>query len=406
MRLVVIGDVGVTDAMMHIGDEAMFEAMVGQFTRRGAQVTGISADPAETANRYGIDAVQRIGFDMSLGREAAEERLRAIVAAAGSGATAAIPGMHALGADDPAWGVIEAVRAADGVAVAGGGNMASNWPMHIFERRALAGIAAATATPFVVSGQTLGPDLVSEDRELIREIGDIARRLGVREVASARLARELGIDDDVLRQTVDDASFLVDEAPADGSSSPYVLVSLSTHLGGRPRETAVAGLAALLDRLTATTGAEVRFHAHWGSLRDDEIRGDSVLHDEVRRAMGEPSVVVPTGDSPAAARLARGAALLVSSRYHPVVFAVPAGVPTLGIHVDGYTKVKLTGALGNFDQTGVVSIDDVIDGSAVGRAESLWSGREGIRARGLAAAERRRPESDLWWDEVFGALQG
>lgn len=404
MRLVVIGDVGVTDAMMHIGDEAMFEAMVGQFIRRGAQVTGISVDPTETAARYGIDAVQRIGFDMSLGRDAAETRLRAIIDAAASGATAADPGAPSLAADDPAWGVIHAVRAADGVAVAGGGNMASNWPMHIFERRALAGIASATNTPFVVSGQTLGPELITEDRELIREIGEIARRLGVREVASARLAQELGIDDEVVRQTVDDASFLVDEAVATDQAAPYVLVSLSTHLGGRPRTTAVAAIAKLLDRLASTTGAEVRFHAHWGSLRGDEIRGDSVLHEEVRGSMTVPSVVVPTGDSPAAARLARGAALLVSSRYHPVVFAVPAGVPTLGVFVDGYTKVKLTGALGNFDQTGAVSIDDVIDGSAAGRAEGLWSSREGIRARGLAAAERRRPESDLWWDELFEVL--
>jgi polysaccharide pyruvyl transferase WcaK-like protein len=404
MRLVVIGDVGVTDAMMHIGDEAMFEAMVGQFTRRGAQITGISADPVETAERYGIDAVQRIGFDMSLGREAAEARLQAIVDAAASGASVSDAEGAGLDPDDPAWAVIEAVRAADGVAVAGGGNMASNWPMHIFERRALAGIAEALDTPFVVSGQTLGPELITEDRELIREIGEIARRLGVREVASARLAGELGIDDEVLRQTVDDASFLVDERADAGTVDPYVLVSLSTHLGGRPRRSAVEAIAALLDRLAATTGAEVRFHAHWGSLRDGETRGDGVLHEEVRQAMTAPSVVVPTGDSPAAARLARGAALLVSSRYHPVVFAVPAGVPTLGVHVDAYTKVKLTGALGNFDQTGVVSIDDVIDGSAAGRAEGLWSSREGIRARGLAAADRRRPESDRWWDELFEVL--
>ncbi|MET0589689.1 MAG: polysaccharide pyruvyl transferase family protein [Naasia sp.] len=403
MRLVVIGDVGVTEDMMHIGDEAMFEAMVTRFRERGARITGVSVAPEETAERYGIEAVQRIGFDLSGGRAAAEARLDAVVRAAASGAGPdPEPSPSGLLADDPAWGVIGAVREADGVAVAGGGNMASNWPMHIFERRALAGIAAALGVPFVVSGQTLGPVLDEDDRGLIREIGAIARRLGVRESASARLAGELGIGGDVLRQSVDDASFLVDAEPA--PAEPYLLVSLSTHLGGRDRAAAVTALAHLLDDLARRTGAVVRFHAHWGSLTDGEIRGDSVLHEEVRRAMGSPSEVVTTGDSVSAARLARGAALLVTSRYHPAVFAVPAGVPTLGVCVDDYTRVKLTGALGNFDQDGVVSLDDVLDGSATGVAHSLWESRDNVRIRGCDASARQRVLADAWWDELHEAL--
>ena len=49
MRLVMIGDVGVVDDMVHIGDEAMFEAAVEELADRGVEVTGVSSAPADTA---------------------------------------------------------------------------------------------------------------------------------------------------------------------------------------------------------------------------------------------------------------------------------------------------------------------------------------------------------------------
>ena len=81
MRVVAIGDVGVVDDMMHIGDEAMFEAARDELAARGADVVGVSSAPAETAARYGIEAVARIGFD-GLDRDAAEARLAAVLALA------------------------------------------------------------------------------------------------------------------------------------------------------------------------------------------------------------------------------------------------------------------------------------------------------------------------------------
>jgi len=113
---------------------------------------------------------------------------------------------------------------------------------------------------------------------------------------------------------------------------------------------------------------------------------------------------VDEGDSVAAARLARGAALVVSSRYHPAVFAVSGGVPTLGIPVDDYTTTKLTGALGNFGQSGLVSAGDLVAGAAPAVASAVWNDRDAIRERGLATAETLRAASALWWDRVAAAL--
>ncbi|MCS5736007.1 polysaccharide pyruvyl transferase family protein [Herbiconiux daphne] len=454
VNLVLLGDVGVVDEMIHIGDEAMFDEALEQLRRRGAStVTAISANPPETAARYGIETVARVGFSSgpSFDRAADDDRLRRVeLTAAGQ--------TGLLAADDPAHAVIEAVRHADLVLVTGGGNMASNWPLHIFERATLARIAAALGRPFVVSGQTIGPRLEPADAGLVAGLLASARRVGLREGASFELCRALGVDATLLHQTVDDASFVGDRAPqtrpdaatttaADAAPGPaaatsrneptgggslgaaaphpepvaggrpYCAVTLSTHLAGHDRDAFVRAVAALLDDVLRESGLEVVFVAHFGSLRPGEVRGDSVLHELVAAAMAgattaanaasatgqagtaAPTAIVPT-DSVSAAGIARGASLVVTSRYHPAVFAVSGGVPVVGIAVDDYTSVKLTGALGNFGQDAVLTIEEVLAGAAPARVREVWSARAGIRTAGLARAAVARDDTSRWWDDI------
>ncbi len=272
MRVVAIGDIGVVDDMMHIGDEAMFESALDALAARGADVVGVSSAPAESSARYGIEAVGRIGFG-GLARDAAESRLEAVLALA--------HGRDRLPPGDTARAVVEAVAEADAVVIAGGGNLASTWPLHVYERAALAGIAARLRRPVVVSGQTLGPTLLGRDRELVGELVRSARLVGVRESSSLALAADLG---STARLGVDDASFLgtteQDAAPAPSG----VLVSLSLSLDRAPRAQTVGRVAALVDAAAETVGGPVRFHAHYGPLAGAEPRGDAVLHEEVRDA--------------------------------------------------------------------------------------------------------------------------
>jgi polysaccharide pyruvyl transferase WcaK-like protein len=392
VRLVVLGDVGVVDGMIHIGDEAMFEALATQLAARGASITAVSNSPMDTAGRYGVDAILPLGFDLTKGRAAAEHRMTSILAAAHGGEDPV---------DDRVKTVLEAVEAADGVAIAGGGNLASIWPQHVLERRTLAGIARALGRPLVISGQTLGPHLTDRDRQLVGELLRAAAVVGLRESASYELGRDLAGPSASLTATVDDASFL---SEVDSGPGGYLLVSLSTHLGDRDRTSTAAALAQLLDRAATTTALEVRFLAHFASLTPGEVRGDSLLHEEVRAAMTVPSTVLATTDSAAAADAARGAGLVVTSRYHPAVFAAPAGVPTLGISVDDYTAVKLTGALGSFGQESVVSLDDVLAGTAESVLTASWSDREAIRETAVGLARTQRRKWDAWWDLLAARL--
>jgi len=379
--------------MMHIGDEAMTEALLDELRDRGmSSATVLSAAPAETAARYGVGSIARLGFAGD--RTAGRARYDAVLAS--------LAGSRALPADDPFWQVRDAVAAADGVVIAGGGNLASTWPSHVFERAALGAIAAAHGRPLVVSGQTLGPDLVADDRDLVRGLLAGARRVGLREASSVLLADELGTPGTA---TLDDASFLgFDEAAP--AVDPVLLVSLSTHLGGRPREAVVQGLAAALDALQAETGMPIRFHAHFGSLVPGVVRGDAVLHDEVRAALRSDSEVVPTGDSRAAARLARSAGMLVTGRYHPAVFAAPAGVPIAALVVDAYTDVKLSGVLGHWGQSGLLDLDTVARGEAAGAMLAIAARADDIRRSAAVALPGRRTDAEDWWDGVVSELAG
>ena len=98
MSVLIIGDVGVLDGMFHIGDEAMFEAAVGELAQRGLSPVGVSSNPDETAARYGIPAVPRLGFAgldraeaRAIAKQEAAQRPRAKAAAAGRQPLAANP---------------------------------------------------------------------------------------------------------------------------------------------------------------------------------------------------------------------------------------------------------------------------------------------------------------------------
>ncbi len=396
MRVVALGDIGVVDGMIHIGDEAMFEALVLALRARAATaVTGLSAAPGDSVQRYGIEALPPIGFSPAVvgGRVRMAERLDAVTAVARGDVTA-------LAADDPVHAVIAAVAEADGVVVAGGGNLASTWPMHVFERAALGRIAAALGRPLVVSGQTLGPHLDAADTLLVAELLAGARVVGLREDASDRVAEGLRVEAPRRTRTPDDAAFLPSAAiPA--APRPYCLVTIARHAGGADAGRVEAALAALLDEVAARTGLEVVFSAHFGSLRPGDVRGDDAVHAGIAARMRAPARVEPVVDARTSAALARDADLVVSSRYHPAVFAASAGVPVLGIAVDDYTRVKLTGAAG---AASVLELAAVLDSGAAARVSEVWGSRDGIRAEGLAAAGNRRRQAEGWWDRVADAL--
>jgi polysaccharide pyruvyl transferase WcaK-like protein len=382
--------------MFHVGDEAMFDAAQRELRGRGIDVVGVSSAAAESAVRYGIRTVPRLGFD-GLDRPAARARARLLVDAA--------TGDRALPEGDVAAGVLAALDAATGVLHTGGGNLATRWPVHVYERTTLTSMAAARGMPVVFSGQTFGPDLDAEDEGLLREALDRCALVGVRESTSEARVRSWGLD---VRAQVDDASFLDDLLHTDAAppaAPPGVLVSLSGWYAGRGRDEVEQGLARVIDAAATVVEGPIVFHAHFGpNDATAPPAGDGLVHERVRAAMTAPSVVVPTGDTASSVALARSARLLISSRYHPAVFAVPGGVPTLALAADAYTAVKLGGALGHWGQGAPADLGDLV--SAIARVHELVRDADAIRGEAALRRPAHRARVTAWWDDVASVLGG
>ncbi|WAP51750.1 polysaccharide pyruvyl transferase family protein [Arthrobacter sp. ATA002] len=238
----------------------------------------------------------------------------------------------------------------DGVLVAGGGNLNSRYGWLLYERAAVVAVARALGKPVVISGQTLGPQLTAPDAAELARMLESAAMSSMREPASLQLARSLGA---TAVAGLDDASFLepgeisgaelgsgIDALPDSG----YVAVTVaptSADTGDFP-----ARLGAELDALHERTGLPAVFIPHMGVGSD---RGwDLESHTRIADSMSTPLQQLPVLPARQVAALTAGASLVVTSRYHPAVFALSAGVPVVGLATDTYSGVRIAGAMGNW----------------------------------------------------------
>lgn len=374
-RVLIVGDIGSTVAF-HVGDEAMVEAMVG--APDGPSWVAVSLDPNGTTRRLGIPAVPRLGFSS----EDAEARERRLAEVLGFDAAGGAP------VDDPAREVLEALDAARGLVVAGGGNLSSTWPEHVYERVALMSMAGRRGLPVVVSGQTIGPRLEVRERELLASALGEAALVGVREPASHRLALELGVPRDRLVLQLDDAMFLGEATePPPRAERPFLAVTICELGLDDDDPELLESLACQLADVALRTGAELALVPHVGAC-DGLPRADVRIAAALERRLADLGVPAwsPGLLSPVeTARLTRGAELVIATRYHPLVFALGAGVPSLAVHLDDYTRTKMEGALGFAGlETWSLHVRVAATGLLTDAALELWDRREQVRAH-LAA---------------------
>lgn len=403
-KIVLMGDIGIEDPY-HAGDEAMAEATVEELSSRiDVEVVAVSAEPAATERRYGWPSVRRFGFEAASGVEAHEKRLADVCAAAAGDA-------GSIGWSDSAWDVIRAVAAADAVVISGGGNLSSTWPEHVYERAALAKIAATFNTPLVVTGQTIGPHLTARHGVLVGAAITSAALVGVREGASYDLARQLGVPSQRLVATIDDAAHLT-HAPDEWTApvAEYVAATFAPHSGLLEPSALVEELGALVAATTEITGRDVVLVPHQGSSREGARTGDVEFHDRVKEASGVASRRVhslPVLSARATAAAARGAQLVLSSRYHPVVFGLAAAVPSVALGVDAYTSTKIGGAMRNYGvESYALSAPSLVNGELRTAVTELWERRDEMQRHLRTAATSNRTRSEQWWDAVAAAVTG
>lgn len=341
-HVLLVGDLAGAEHF-HVGDEAMLECNL-QMLRRllpEARFSLMSRDPASSAALYGTEAVPRPGFAMvSADRQVELQQIAGWLALAGA-------------QPEQLPEALQALLQADLLVISGGGNLSSTWPEFILERLALVRLARQQGIPLLVLGQTLGPQLGEVDRALVGEILLAAPWVGLREAGSAALGLGLGIPLACLDYQLDDATLL---APCPGSwlasawtqaQGPLIALTLHPLFVGAEREQWLDAVAAELDEAVAELDARLLFIPH---VRDQQVSGDSGdrsvgLALAARLQRPQALCVLDVQGSGETAWLTQQADLVVSSRYHPLVFALAGQRPCLGLPTDHYTLIKLQGVL-------------------------------------------------------------
>jgi polysaccharide pyruvyl transferase WcaK-like protein len=371
-RLFVIGDVG-GPGHYHLGDEAMLEANLARLRQivPGIRFTVASADPDWTSKRYGVASlpIPRIPSGHS-----PESWTRVI---------GNMPGRWAdwLGPE-----IDESLGTAAGLLISGGGNLCATWPEKVLERVALLERARELDLPAVIVGQTIGPSLTRWQRGLLSGALQGAAWVGVRDGESATLASSLGVPAGRLRQHLDDAFFLEPLPVEDRRAGelrlrpkPWILVTLDGSFGTAAREPALSVLASQLDSLAESLNGTLIFVPHVGGADVRAGWADDVAGRALATRMRADLLILDLWQPREVRWLIGQAALVVSTRYHPLVFATAAGVPSLGIYTDPYTRVKLRGALGAADLEGwCMSSADLESCAFLPLALELWHRRKEI----------------------------
>jgi polysaccharide pyruvyl transferase WcaK-like protein len=401
MRLLVIADVGGAETR-HIGDEAMLEANLDAFRRLIPEVafTVVSRDPAWAAARYGVNAVAPFGFprDLSAGAErgALLERLLADAACQARGNTTTDA-------------TSDAVARADGLVVSGGGNLSASWPDLLYERAALLHLARNFGKPAVVLGQTIGPRLESDERRLLAETLPSARFVGLRELPSAALALELGVSPERIWYQSDDALFLEGNPESvpifSRAGEPTIAVTIDPQVratGGK----VFGSLVSQLRGLSEATGAHLILIPHVYGNESATAPSDLTEARLIAEGIGLSQTVVAAGlDAGQTRRVTGDAAMVISSRYHPIVFGLGAAVPSIGIFGDEYCRIKLQGALAHARlERWAITYDDVTRGELLTKALKLWHARGEARRELESRREAWREESRERWPTVLRAL--
>lgn len=382
----------------HLGDEAMLERAINELrARKFDDICVLTANESDTAQRYGVTTIQQPSPLVI------EEADRLIVRPESPDATQmTIDCRRFLDT------LRQAIAAADLLLVTGGGNLNSIWPEQVRLRKVAVLVAAQAGTRIVLSGQSLGPDYENGVRSGLTTILKHSDLVGVRERASLELCDRLGIDSAKVFLNPDDASRwnpeLGHHRASEGIRDTYALAAFSSWHGvlSNPARHLESCIEIVMQILKMTTGDVLLLPQVGASERDASPLGDEVFHDSIVEQIGDPRVSALRVSSPTVCMdLIRDASLLVSSRYHPVVFAIAEGTPAVGLPVDNYTAQKICGYIAQFASRAFAMPLPFF--RLTDFADAVECAVEGVRNTGavsrIAAIDAHAHQS-MWWDYV------
>ncbi len=246
--------------------------------------------------------------------------------------------------------LLDAIQNADIVFLSGGGYLTGMTLTRLWDNMLLIRLAHLLGVPTVLSGQTIGIFKDRTSRNLARWGLKKAHKIYLRDAeGSPEALGSLGIDAASYECTFDDALYYKvasEAAPREAlqqsgidPAKPYM--SVNVHYWGQAPEVsreAMRQIAHALDAINSTCAVQIAF-VPMVSTDETAIR-------EVMENMRRPSVMVDHKyDMDAAIGAIRLAALCLTMKHHPIIFAMGGGVPTAAIAFDDYYHHKNRGAL-------------------------------------------------------------
>ncbi|MEA5120001.1 MAG: polysaccharide pyruvyl transferase family protein [Propionibacterium sp.] len=387
-------------AVYHVGDEAIYASSAAQLQARGVAVVQVSRGhkfgPAGQRPDKSIRALEFPWLPEDRQRYLAE--VRAVVAG----------DEDALDSNDKVFEVIDQLREVDALVIGGGGALNSRFGWLLYERLATALIVASQGKPVVLSGQSIGPDLSTTDREVLGELLDLCALVGVRDADSYRAAVDLRPDHPAIVQTIDDAVLL----DVDWSMPKANRIGVTVAAESWPFEKAdyLTVLAAVVDGLAERTGAEIECIPHMAD--PDDGGADELVHHDLAERLTNPALERRVElCEPSAQRLAR-CQWVVTTRFHPTVFGLLSAASVLPIGLNRYGLSRIDGALRNWGlHDGAVPFAALWDPQTGDASDALpnlldefVANADQERARLAAVRADRLSASARWWDRVVAVV--
>ena len=261
--------------------------------------------------------------------------------------------------------------------------------------------------PVIVTGQQVGPLLTDSDAALMRAWVPKAVCLGCRDAMSLNMSRALGVAEDRLILTGDDALDLIPDkvdCPFPGWIQSRPMVGLSLHAEGSAaaRESILSRLVSVLGSWLKTIDANILFLPHVRS--DVSHRCDIALARDLIRLLGLDgrAGIVDRQDwyDSHIKHLTSQCQFVVTTRFHGAVFALSSGVPVLALTQDAYTREKFTGLFDYFGLPGPVG--DLSDPSVSELVQSSWKARDAWAVEVGFARTRAMERFDSAREQVAG----
>jgi polysaccharide pyruvyl transferase WcaK-like protein len=397
-QAVLIGDVGPIDGIFHLGDEAMLERAIIELRLRGIEtIKVISTNPDDTRSRYGVDSIdspeirlleEPSWFDAEYPDTPKIERL-------------------SIHQQNQIEKLISTLDEADLLVITGGGNLNDIWPEKVLLRRIVSEIAHAKKTRIVVTGQSLGPVTNGMVREHVQRILSLADCIGVREKHSLKECQEMSVDHQKVFLNPDDAMFwpvgdqdLKKASPGAVSHDSYAIASFSSWHGFTSTPDAHLEVCAdIVRKLLQVTGLPVALLPQEGS-ESGRRSHDVAFHDQIVHQISSDKVTsLEVAEISECVRLIGNASIVISSRYHPIVFSLAEGIPSIGVSVDHYTHAKIGGVVDMFSSLPVVVPAPYYrreDFESVLRI--VWSHRHAIKVATRSIRSIATVRQKEWWD--------